>query len=233
MRRLCIIPARGGSKRIPRKNIKPFAGRPVIEYAISTAFQSGLFDTIMVSTDDSEIAEIARKSEATIPFYRTPKAADDKATTAEVIVDVLRMYQEIGEQYDEVCCIYPVTPLLRTERLREGNERLSKGHATVLPVVRYSTPIMRSLHVSENGLATFNWPEHLLTRSQDLAPAYYDAGQFYWLNVPAFLVEPKLVGSNTGVIILPEIETQDIDNQEDWEMAELKFRMQKNRESKI
>jgi pseudaminic acid cytidylyltransferase len=225
MKRLAIIPARGGSKRIPRKNIKSFLGQPIIAYSIETALHSGLFSEVMVSTDDEEIAEVAKSYGATIPFFRSNTAANDFATTAEVITEVLENYHKLGQQFSYGCCIYPTAPLLKKQYLKEACSLLEDSNFdTVLPVLKYSYPIWRSLKI-ESGKATMNWPEHLNSRSQDLPPSYHDAGQFYWFKVASYLSSKKLLAENSGVIELNELEVQDIDNETDWKLAELKYKL--------
>lgn len=228
MKNLCIIPARGGSKRIPGKNHKQFLGKPIIAYSIEAAIQSNLFDVIMVSTDDPMMAEIAVHYGAEIPFMRSKTNASDTATIAEVILEVLSTYADKGLHFDFGCCLFPTAPLTRSERLHQGYELLkSNKYTTVFPIVEYSTPILRSLSLSKDNKVEMNWPEHLLTRSQDLPTAYYDAGQFYWFKVSNFLDEPKLVSRNSGAIVLNSMEAQDIDNEADWKLAEIKFSLKK------
>ena len=221
---IAIIPARGGSKRIPRKNIKEFLGKPIIAYSIQTALQSGLFSEVMVSTDDEEIAEIAKKYGAKVPFMRSAKNANDYATTMDVINEVLDFYKKQGTSFDYVCCMYPTAPLARVEHIKEGFEKLStKGLHTVFPVVAFSYPIWRGLEIDENGHTKMIWKEHLNARSQDLKQVYHDAGQWYWLNpkeVTNTVFTPK-----TASVILKEEEVQDIDTLSDWTMAEMKYKM--------
>jgi N-acylneuraminate cytidylyltransferase len=226
MKRLAIIPARGGSKRIPRKNIKNFLGKPIIAYSIEAAIASNLFDEIMVSTDDAEIAAVARESGAKVPFMRSDKNADDFATTSDVIQEVLRQYADNKYSYDSVCCIYPTAPFITAERLKQGSELLDKGSfGAVVPLVKFSFPIQRAVRLSSNGKVSFFQPEYIKSRSQDLEPAYHDAGQFYWFNVDAFEINQSIWTSNTGAIILNETEVQDIDTPEDWKIAEFKFKI--------
>ncbi|MEQ8704218.1 MAG: pseudaminic acid cytidylyltransferase [Phaeodactylibacter sp.] len=226
MSKLAIIPARGGSKRIPRKNIKLFLGKPIISYSIEAAIASGLFDEVMVSTDDEEIAEIARSHGAKVPFMRSNKNADDFATTSDVIHEVLQHYKIIGNSFEFVCCIYPTAPLISTANLKKAFNILeAKGYMSVFPAINFSYPIWRSLKMEPDGRVLMNWPEYEKTRSQDLPTAYHDAGQFYWLCVDNFMKEQKLFGANSGVLLLSEIEVQDIDNIEDWILAELKMQI--------
>ncbi len=226
MKNLCIIPARGGSKRIPRKNIKPFLGKPIIAYSIEVALASGLFDEVMVSTDDEEIAEVARQYGAKVPFMRSAKTSDDWATTADVLLEVLEEYQNIGTDFKYGCCIYPTAPLLKQESLEEAHKLLvNEKYDSVFPVVEFSYPIWRSLKFKEAGKVVMNWPEHLNKRSQDLPKAYHDAGQFYWLDVSSFFQKPILFSDNSGVVVLGDLEVQDIDSAADWKLAELKAKL--------
>ncbi len=225
---LAIITARGGSKRIPRKNIRSFLGHPIIKYSIDAALQSNCFDEVMVSTDDNEIAEISRKLGATVPFYRSGNTSGDFATTADVIEEVLMKYKGLNRDFGCCCCIYPTAPFVTSERLREGFRILKSADAdTVFPVVRFSYPIQRALKIEE-GRIRMIWPDNLNKRSQDLMPAYHDAGQFYWLKIKNFLHGKKLFTDNSWPIEIPESEVQDIDNEEDWKIAEMKYKIIRN-----
>ena len=219
-RNICIIPARGGSKRIPRKNIKDFLGKPIIAYSIEMALETELFEEVMVSTDDSEIAEIAESYGAKIPFLRSNETSNDYATTASVIREVVKMYKNIGREFDSVCCLYPTAVLANSADICEGYELLNEVDI-VLPVTEFSFPPLRSFHVNEKGLAEYRYPEHVNTRSQDLEPWYHDAGQWYWYHIKFF--EKELEIYERKVIKLPNTRVQDIDNMEDWELAEIKF----------
>jgi pseudaminic acid cytidylyltransferase len=226
---LCIIPARGGSKRIPRKNIKEFLGKPIITYSIVAALQSNLYDEVMVSTDDVEIAEIAKLYGANVPFTRSVLNSNDFATTSDVIVEVLGWYKEQGRKFDNVCCCYATAPFVTATRLHEGYEKLTTQKATsVFPVVAFDYPIWRSLKIDQSRRLQMNWPEHLNARSQDLPKAYHDAGQWYWINVDAFLKTKTLFTENTFGLELSPLEVQDIDNEHDWKLAELKYKLFKN-----
>ena len=222
---LAIITARGGSKRIPRKNIRSFCGKPIISYSIEAALNSECFDEVMVSTDDEEIAEIAKKCGAKVPFQRSDKNSDDHSSTADVIIEVLNFYKEQGHQVDMACCIYPTAPFVSVSALREGRDKLQQDASlkTAFPVTRFSYPIQRALKMRDGVIAMFQ-PEHLFSRSQDLEPAFHDAGQFYWLKVEPFLKNPKLFTENSFGIEMPETHVQDIDTEADWELAEIKFR---------
>ena len=225
MSSVAIITARGGSKRIPHKNIKPFLGKPIIAYSIEAAKAAGCFDEVMVSTDDEEIAEIARSYGAVVPFMRSAENSDDFSTTRDVVREVLKQYKEVGREFDYACCIYPTAPFITAERLKESMQLLEEKQAdSVLPVVRFSFPPQRCV-VLEDGRAVFKWPEHMLTRSQDLEPFYHDCGQYYCLNTKAFGEQEVLFMKNTYPVILDEMEVQDIDNETDWKLAELKFKL--------
>lgn len=226
MSNVAIIPARGGSKRIPRKNIRDFLGKPIIAYSIETALESSLFDEVMVSTDDEEIAEVARKYGAKVPFMRSKENAGDYATTVDVIIEVLQKYQEQRKQFMNGCCIYPTAPLLKPVFIKNGYEKLiNESFGTVFPVVEFLYPIQRSLKLNGKDRVEMNWPEYLETRSQDLPKAYHDAGQFYWFKVEEVLKEKKLFGNNSGAIILKNTSVQDIDTEDDWRLAEMKAKL--------
>lgn len=225
MKTLCIIPARGGSKRIERKNIKEFAGKPIIAYSIEAAVQSGCFDEVMVSTDDEEIASIAESHGAKVPFMRSEKTANDFATTADVIFEVLDRYAESDCEFDAICCLYATAPFVTSERLKEGFSILESGKAdAAFTCVEYSYPIQRSLYVNEQGRILMKFPEYAKSRSQDVQKSYHDAGQFYFTTVKALRECGSLWGPDTMPIVLPEMEVQDLDTLQDWELAELKFR---------
>ncbi|GBR75483.1 glycosyl transferase GTA-type super family [Candidatus Termititenax persephonae] len=226
MTKIAIIPARGGSKRIPRKNIKEFLGKPIIAYSIEAALRSGVFDEVMVSTDDQEIAEIAQKYGAQVPFYRSPEMSSDMAMTAPVLIEVLQEYEERGRKFEHVCCVYPCAPFIRAGRLQEGLALLLRQPQfdNLLPLVRFSYPPQRCF-VIRQGQAYFLHPENYNVRSQDLEPYYHDAGQFYFTKTEFLLREQKMNGKNTLPLILPESEVQDIDTEEDWKIAEMKYKI--------
>ena len=224
MRNLCIIPARGGSKRIPRKNIKDFLGKPIIAYSIEAAINSGSFDEVMVSTDDAEISEIALKYGAKIPFMRSADTANDFATTYEVIDEVLRNYINIGQSFDQACCIYPCAPFISTAKLKEAAEKLHIFDA-VFPIVQYGFPIQRALKKDKKDKISFLQPEFELSRSQDLNFSFHDAGQYYWFTTKSLLENKSMMSRNTGCVLLSEMEVQDIDNEMDWKLAELKYKL--------
>ncbi|MBS1630817.1 MAG: pseudaminic acid cytidylyltransferase [Bacteroidetes bacterium] len=226
---IAIITARGGSKRIPRKNIKSFSGKPIICYSIEAALSSGIFDTVMVSTDDEEIATVAKQAGGEVPFLRSAGASNDFATTADVLAEVLEQYQAIGQSFQYSCCIYPTAPFVTADKLKTAFEILQQTHAdSVIPVTRFSFPIWRSFHMKE-GKLEYNWPEHAKTRSQDLPASFHDCGQFYFFDTAKFIETKSLVSANTFGIEVPESEVQDIDNEEDWKIAEMKYSMYHNR----
>lgn len=224
MNNLAIIPARGGSKRIPRKNVKEFLGKPIIAYAIEAAFESGLFQEVMVSTDDSEIADIAIAYGAKIPFIRSPENADDYATTADVLTEVLHRYEEANQQFAHACCIYPCAPLIQQDSLKRAYLILQKGFASVFPIVPYGYPIQRALR-TDGERVYWNDPKNSLARSQDLEALYHDSGQFYWIRVSNFLEKGNLISENSGHLVLNEMEVQDIDTEVDWKLAEFKYKL--------
>lgn len=224
MANLCIIPARGGSKRIPGKNIKDFHGKPIIAYSIEVALDSNLFDNVMVSTDDLEIAEIAQKFGASVPFIRSIKNADDFASTVDVLIEVLEEYKKIEIEFDFGCCIYPTAPFTTKEILKQGYTKLiTEKKNSVFPVVPFSYPVWRGLKVLNDGSVRMVWPENLVKRSQDLECMYHDAGQWYWFNTNALFSEKSIFSTNSASIVLNEIEVQDIDSLVDWQIAELKY----------
>ncbi len=223
---LCIIPARGGSKRIPRKNIKLFCGKPIIAYSIEAAIESGLFDEVMVSTDDKEIAEIAQQYGASIPFLRSEKNANDYATTIDVIEEVLSAYEANGQHFDLACCIYATAPFVSPSLLKSAhNILISEALDCIFPAVQYSHPVQRALIQNKQGRVVMREPKHQFTRSQDLEKIYHDVGIFYFVKTKAITIKKQLWTDNTSIIELKETETQDIDTLEDWAIAEIKFKL--------
>ena len=220
MRRLAIIPARGGSKRIPRKNIKPFLGKPIIAYAIDAALQSGCFDEVTVSTDDAEIAEVAKSLGAGVPFHRSAELSGDHATTADVLLDVLLAYGSQARAFDQVCCIYPTAAFVTPEMLKKALDTMTKTKADACVPV-YPTPTWRAFEIKDGKLNRL-WPEFAATRTQDLEPTYHDAGMFYWFTVKSFMDEQRIITANTVPMVLSPMEVQDIDTPEDWSLAEAK-----------
>jgi pseudaminic acid cytidylyltransferase len=225
--KIAIIPARGGSKRILKKNIKLFNGKPIIAYAIENAINSKLFDEIIVSTDDKEIAGIAKKYGAKVPFLRSQKNSDDFASTFDVIEEVIDFYSENEVcKYSYACCIYPCTPLLDTSILQLSYDKLiNQKFDLVYPIVKYGYPIQRALIIDNNNKVQMLHPEHLFSRSQDLDETYHDAGQFYFFNVHEIMAQKKILTSNTGCVIVSEMDVQDIDTHEDWLLAENKYKL--------
>lgn len=224
-KRVAIIPARGGSKRIPRKNIKLFCGKPILAYSIEAARQSGLFDEIMVSTDDGEIAAIARQYGASVPFMRSKEASNDYATTTDVLLEVVERYRQLGRSFNRICCIYPAAPFVTAEKLNRAYQLLcSSGANALMPLVSFSYPPLRGITL-ENGRVRMKWPEYESARSQDLEPLYHDCGQFYFIQANTLLREKTLFCKNTVPMHLSDLEVQDIDNEVDWELAELKYEL--------
>jgi len=223
-KRIAIIPARGGSKRIPRKNIKTFLDKPIIAYSIETALNSSLFDEVMVSTDDEEIALIAAEYGAKVPFMRSSKTSDDYATTMDVVYEVLDNYAKGGTNFKFACCVYATAPLTRVIHLQDGFAKLNdKEFTCVFPITAFGYPIWRSITIDNNGVGKMIWPEHLNTRSQDLPKAYHDAGQWYWFNTDR--IKNWDWPDNSGTILLAEEHVQDIDTMTDWRLAEVKYKL--------
>lgn len=225
MKKIAIIPARGGSKRIPMKNVKIFLGKPIINYSIEAAINSRLFNEVMVSTDDKNIADIGKKCGASVPFLRSDKTSDDYATTADVLIEVLNEYKKLGKVFDYLCCIYPTAPFVTSKKLNDSFDLLIRtGVDSIMPVVKFSYPVKRSLRIVNEKLE-FVWPENKNMRSQDLEPLYHDAGQFYWEKTEYFLKNQSLLSDNTVPFLVPESEVQDIDNEEDWKIAKMKYNL--------
>jgi N-acylneuraminate cytidylyltransferase len=222
---IAVIPARGGSKRIPRKNIKLFCGKPIIAYSIEAARASQVFDEVIVSTDDDEIAAVAQKYGAETPFRRPAELSDDHATTAPVIAHAIRWYQENRGPIEFVCCIYATAPFLQPEFLRGGLELLKADPQAdfAFGVTSYASPIFRALKLNPDGTVLMFWPDYELTRSQDLPEAWHDAGQFYWGRTNSFLNRDGVFSARSYPVVLPRYLVQDIDTPEDWELAERMF----------
>ena len=229
MKNIAIITARGGSKRIPKKNIKEFCGKPIIAYSIESALKSELFDEVMVSTDSEEIADVARQYGAKVPFMRSAKNSDDFSGTEDVVAEVLAEYEKQGKKFSWFCCIYPTAPFVTAERLREAFEIFDNNHEAeaVIPVVRFSFPPQRGFY-NRNGYMEFNWPEYKDERSQDLEPIYHDAGQFYFVRLHAFKQQHTVIPTKSMPLVLDDSEVQDIDNPSDWKLAELKYKVLHN-----
>ena len=225
MSSIAIITARGGSKRIPGKNIKEFLGKPIICYSIEAALSSGIFDEVMVSTDDEVIAGIAKKSGASVPFMRSDKTADDYATTDDVLMEVLEAYERSAKIFDYMACIYPTAPFVTAEKLKAAMELLIEKDASgVMPVVRFSFPPQRGMSVRD-GKLVYCYPENAMKRSQDLEAMYHDCGQFYCYHVERYRACRGDLPDGYVPIIVPETEVQDIDNPSDWKLAEIKYQM--------
>lgn len=225
MATLCIIPARGGSKRIPRKNIKPFMGKPIIAYSIDAALKSGVFDEVMVSTDDEEIAGVARQYGASVPFFRSAETANDYATTVDVLLEVIETYMQQGKVFDTICCLYSTAPFVTSDRLKEAYAKLSDNIDACFTMVEYSYPVQRSLRINENGRVEMRHPEHLKSRTQDLEKVYHDAGQFYFTRTNALVSEKTVWCKRTAPLVLSELEVQDLDTLTDWQLAEMKYEL--------
>lgn len=226
---LAIITARGASKRIPRKNIKPFLGQPIIKYSIDAAIKSELFKEVMVSTDDHEIAELSKAYGAKVPFMRSERNSDDHATTRDVLIEVLVEYKKRGFEFDCLCCIYPTAPFVTAEKLQTGLKILIDSDADALtPVTRFSYPIQRAFKIDEGRLRYF-WPEHENERSQDLISFYHDVGQFYWYKANSFLKRNEMSDYKNVPMLIPEMEMQDLDTEEDWKVAEFKYQWLMNK----
>lgn len=229
MKTIAVITARGGSKRIPRKNIKNFMGKPMLAYAIEACLNSGIFEEVMVSTDDQEIAQIAKEYGAAVPFMRSEKTSNDFANTYDVLEEVVLEYKKNGKEIENFCCVYPCVPFLTGEILKNAFENFVKDNVeTLVPVVKFSFPIQRAFKVNQEGLLEYREPENALARSQDLDPMFHDVGMFYFLNTAKLLENKKIVGSKVSYIEMDESRVQDIDNDEDWKMAEMKYRILNN-----
>jgi len=225
MNNIAIIPARGGSKRIHKKNIRNFIDQPIIAYSIKAALRSGLFSEVMVSTDDQEIAKTSLQFGAKVPFLRTSGNSGDHSTTMDVLVEVVEKYTTMGLNFDNVCCIYPCAPFVTSNKLQMSfNKFIECKSDSLVPIVKYSTPIQRSIILKEN-LIQFNFIENLKSRSQDLDKFYYDSGQFYWIRTDIISKKEQIFTDNTYGWEISELEAQDIDNETDWLLAEFKYKL--------
>jgi N-acylneuraminate cytidylyltransferase len=223
---LCIIPARGGSKRIPRKNIRPFLGKPIMTYVIEAALASGCFAEVMVSTDDDEIAAIAEQHGAKVPFRRSPETSHDMANFPEVLMETLTEYRKRGREFEFCCGCYATSALTTPEHLREGYEKLRTDTSLsyVVPVVDFGYPIQRALRIVSGHIEMFQ-PEHYHTRSQELEKAYHDTGQWYWMRSNAMFDKIPVFSPSANAVVVSDMEAQDIDTEEDWLLAELKYQI--------
>ncbi|PXA05561.1 pseudaminic acid cytidylyltransferase [Coraliomargarita sinensis] len=230
---LAIIPARGASKRIPRKNIRNFSGRPMIAWSIEAAREAGCFERIIVSTDDREIAEVAESYGAEVPFIRPADLSDDHTPTIPVIRHAIDQLEAEGCRPDYICCLYATAPFVTAELLRQGLADLRANPDTefVFSATEFNFPIWRSLKLKPSGTATMNWPEHEMTRSQDLPPAYHDAGQFYWGTPEAYQKNEGIFSAKCRLCLVPSYRVQDIDTEDDWRRAELAFQALKTKET--
>ena len=232
MKTIAIIPARGGSKRIPRKNVKEFCGKPMLAYSVEAAVESGIFDTVMVSTDDMEIAEIARRYGAEVPFMRSEATANDFAPMPDVVMEVLTEYEKRGIHYDLGCMIFPTAPFVTAKKLQDASQKLEESGAdTLVPVVQFSYPPQRALIIRE-GRLVFKSPQYLDSRSQDLEPHYHDAAQFIFFHTEAFKQNKRLLVGDILPYVINEMEVQDIDTEVDWQIAEMKYRLMKEKQEK-
>jgi N-acylneuraminate cytidylyltransferase len=225
MKRVALIPARGGSKRIPRKNIKKFLGKPIIAYSIKVAIESQLFDDVIVSTDDEEIAEIALEYGASVPFFRPSVISDDHATTVDVIKHAIEWLSNSGFSYDVICCLYATAPFIKTSSLIKGLTAIEdNGFLYSFVATEFSFPIQRAIKRNADGGVAMFYAQHLKTRSQDLEAAYHDAGQFYWGRTQAFLQDVPLFNESAYSVLVPHNEVQDIDTESDWQRAEFLYK---------
>lgn len=220
---IAMITARGKSKRIPRKNIKEFCGKPIIKYSIEAALEANIFTEVMVSTDDEEIARIAKEAGAQVPFMRSDETASDYASTDDVIMEVLKWYEQRGREFETFCCLYPTAPFVTAKKLQAAMELLEHADS-VMPVVAFSYPPQRCMVLNGQGELRMKWPEYAKSRSQDLEPYYHDCGQFYCCRTKPFMEYGTTDLPHMVPMVVSELEVQDIDNIEDWEIAELKYR---------
>lgn len=231
MKKLAVIPARAGSKRLPGKNIRDFAGKPMLAWSVEAALESGLFDTVMVSTDSEEIAEVARAAGASVPFLRSAETADDHAIIIDVMAEVVDRYEADGQRFDRLCCILATAPLLQPSTLRRAADLMDReDFDTVFPVVAFHYPIQRALRRDDQGRTAMFQPEHYASRSQDLEPAFHDAALFCWMTREVCVAKQSVFAGRAGSFVIDAMEAQDIDTQEDWRMAELKMQLAKSRQ---
>ena len=229
--KVAIIPARGGSKRIPRKNVRDFCGKPMLAWSAEAALRSGCFDRVILSTDDDEIAELAVRFGVEAPFRRPPELSNDEATTVPVIAHALQWLRSEGSQPRLACCIYATAPFIRAQDLRDGLRRLEDSAADyAFTCTTYPYPVQRALRVGPDGRIAMLYPEYVTTRSQDLVEAIHDAGQFYWGLAEAFLEGRPILGPGAVPLMISRHRAQDIDTPEDWKQAELMYRAVAERE---
>lgn len=227
--KIALIPARGGSKRIPRKNVKPFFGKPIIGYPIEAAIKSRCFDMVVVSTDCQEIADISLGFGAEIPFIRPENISDDHATTMDVIAHALEYFQNLNSNIEAICCIYPTAPFIRASDIKTGYDLFVKHKAMyAFSATTFSFPIQRGFYLDQAGGVNLFQPEHLMTRSQDLEKAYHDAGQFYWCHPNAVEKRLPIFAPHSVPILMDRSRVQDIDTPEDWNFAEKLFKLRSN-----
>ncbi|MBO4899625.1 MAG: pseudaminic acid cytidylyltransferase [Lachnospiraceae bacterium] len=225
MSAIAIITARGGSKRIPRKNIREFCGKPIMNYSIEAALESGIFDEVMVSTEDEEIADIARAAGAAVPFMRSAETSSDTATTEEVISEVLERYEEMGRTFEYGCCIYPTAPFVTAHKLKDAFDILvESGAQSIVPMQEFTYPPQRGLFIDGEGYVKMLHPEYATTRSQDLEKHYHECGQFYIFRNADFLIQHDTTMEKSIPYIIDPVESQDIDTESDWALAELKYK---------
>lgn len=230
MKIVAIIPARGGSKRIPRKNIREFCGKPMVAYSVEAALASGVFDEVMVSTDDREIAEIAVRYGASVPFMRSAETSGDFVNMPDVVIEVLEEYEKRGCHYDYGCMIFPTAPFVSAENLKKAGEKFREAIPdSLVSVVKFSYPVQRAL-VMREGQLVFEYPQYLDSRSQDLEPHYHDAAQFIFFRTESLKTNRRLLVGNMLPFEIDEMQVQDIDTEEDWKIAEMKYRMVKEKQ---
>lgn len=224
MSSLAVITARGGSKRIPRKNIKDFCGKPIIAYTIMATLESDIFDEVMVSTDDEEIAEVALKYGAKVPFLRSAENSDDFKNSTDAVIEVIKEYRKLGKEFSVVAQVYPTAPFMTPEDLRNGMKIFTEtGADSLIPVTKFGYPPQRGFIIAENRVK-FLQPEYTFSRSQDLEPIYHDIGQFYFAKTDIFMEKRTFITDNIATVVVPEERVQDIDNESDWKLAEVKYK---------
>jgi len=233
-KRIAVIPARGGSKRIPKKNIRLFHGKPIIQWVIEAAEAAGCFDSILVSTDDPEVSAVARASGALVPFVRPAELSDDHTPTVPVIAHALNAMEESGATYQSACCIYPTSVFASSKIITKGLSLLNAGGCNyVMSVIPYPHPIERALRLAPNNTVKMDNPQHVATRSQDLQPSFHDAGQFYWGLSAAWISGAPILSGETKAVVLEHTDARDIDNEQDWQIAEQLFSLRASQTSAV